>query len=180
MRSLIAAGENVAGAAVEIEAGRCVALRNVLMLEVQVGARGDIRRVGSAFRKSRDDRILPRAIRGRVVAERQALGRIEIARKENSSYDRNIALVLHFVGIDEAEQRVVDDGEAGGGAELTAVVLAVIERKLRRVARDVLRVLAITIDFAVESVRPLLGLHENDCAVSATEFCAVVVGQNLK
>src|SRR5436190_11830377 len=123
--------EEVAEAAVVVEPSGEVTLRYVLLLEALVGARGDVRRIWRTLRESGDDRILPGPVGRRVVAERQTLGRIEVAGEKDAAHLDHVPLVLHLIGVDIGEQRVADEGESRCGAELAAITLAVIERNLR-------------------------------------------------
>src|SRR5713226_3664210 len=101
------------------------------MLESLIGAGCNIRRIRASLRESRDDRVLPGAVLRSVIAERQALRRIEITGQKNTARNQHVAFVLHLVRAEEREKFVPHDRESGRCTELTPIVLSVIEADLR-------------------------------------------------
>ena len=131
---IAAAAQEIAEAAVVVDSRRFVALRDVLMLKVEVRARRDVGGVRRALWKARDDRILPGAIRRRVIAQGQPLRGIEIARQKHAAHRRDVTLILNFIDVQISEQGVAHDRKSACRAELAAVMHAMTQRRLRRIA----------------------------------------------
>ena len=162
---------------VVIESRRVIAIRFVEGLLVLIGAGADERRVLLHFRETREHRILKRAIGRRVVVERETRQR-EIGGGPDRTRIDGGAAALEDVGIDECEQRVANDREAGGESVRTPRVVGLRQIEIAALVPRI--VLKVSVQLAVEIVRPRLRLHEDDRAVAAAEFRAVAVRENLK